>query len=173
MILAVLVVVLGSMGTEQPKYYHVQRGWAFWVQVVILVVDIFLVLLCSLENIQFWKLQTLRDNATSSSYRDDFSETYSNPNFGREPPYDPEPNLDSNQNGSTAALPPPPPLPPEDEVPEDNDNRVNNDGILSSGSRTVIAVNGNDLTYQNPTFEESSPNEERRRVNVEPRYGNI
>ncbi|CAN7995280.1 unnamed protein product, partial [Ixodes hexagonus] len=167
--------------------------------VFVLVVDIFLVLVCALENIQFWRLQTMREAATaSSSYRDgdDFSETYSNPNFDRGPPtpydaqvpyqqrtpgiqapYEPQPAYDSrptygggqgdadDQNGSAAMLPPPPPPPP----PEGNGV----DGIVSSGSRTVISVNnGADLTYQNPTFEERSPSQ-RRRPNREPRYGNV
>ncbi|XP_029848256.2 uncharacterized protein LOC8030481 [Ixodes scapularis] len=204
LVLAVVVVVLGSMGTEQPRFYQVQRDWAFWIQVVILVIDIFLVLICALENIQFWRLQTMREAATaSSSYRegDDFSETYSNPNFdrgppapypaqvpqerqpaGSQPPYEPQPTYDSqptynpqptygaqrdddDENGSTAMLPPPPPPPPL----EGNGT----DGIVSSGSRTVISVNnGADLTYQNPTFEERSPTQ-RRRPNGEPRYGNV
>ncbi|XP_075531184.1 uncharacterized protein LOC142564177 [Dermacentor variabilis] len=180
LILAVIVVILGSMGTDQPAYYEVQQGWAFWVQVVILIIDIFLVLVGALENIQLWKLQNMQEaaNTGTSSYQDDFSETYSNPGFGRQPVYDvqqraydtelpappPSPPAeleDSDFNGSTAGLPPPPPLPP----PGDNDNGYPEP---DAGSR-----NGADLTYQNPTFEDSSPSTQRRTANNEPRYGNL
>ncbi|XP_064489820.1 uncharacterized protein LOC135401374 isoform X2 [Ornithodoros turicata] len=113
--LAVVVVILSSIGTDQPGFYEVQKGWAFWVQVVVLVVDIFLVLICSLENIQHWRLQTLQEAATSSNYQDDdFSETYSNPNFDQ-PPYDPRQGVDG-QNGS-AMCPTPSPVPPSKRDP--------------------------------------------------------
>lgn len=134
----------------------------------------------ALESIQLWKLQNMQEaaNAGTSSYQDDFSETYSNPGFGRQPVYDvqqraydtelpappPPPPVESEEsdfNGSTAGLPPPPPLPP----PGDSD-----DGYPEpiTGPR-----GGDDLTYQNPTFEDSSPGAQRRTANSEPRYGNI
>lgn len=179
LVLAVIVVILGSMGTDHPDNYEVLQGWAFWIQVVILIIDIFLVLVGALENIQLWKLQNMQQaaNASGSSYQDDFSETYSNPGFGRQPVYDvqqraydseltvpPPPaalSEGSDFNGSTAGLPPPPPLPPPGDDDDDN------------GYPEPIPSNGADLTYQNPTFEDASPSAQRRTVNNEPRYGNI
>ncbi|XP_077494255.1 uncharacterized protein LOC144104896 [Amblyomma americanum] len=179
LVLAVIVVILGSMGTDHPSNYEVLQGWAFWIQVVILIIDIFLVLVGALENIQLWKLQNMQEAANTGgggSYQDDFSETYSNPGFGRQPVYDAQqraydnelpvppppavPSEGSDFNGSTAGLPPPPPLPPPG-------------GDEDSGYPEPIPANGADLTYQNPTFEDASPGAQRRNVNNEPRYGNI
>lgn len=172
MTLAVVVVILSTFGTDQPKFYDVDRGWAFWLQVMVLVVDIFLVLVCSLENIQFWRLQAMQEAAASGSYReDDFSETYSNPNVDR-PPYGS--HLGENEQNGNAVRRTPSPLPsskrsptgePDYRKPPSNGE---NGTILSTGSRTVIAVNG--LTYPNPAFAEQSPSG--RRKADEPPYVN-
>lgn len=166
LVLAVIVVILGCMGTDQPAYYQVQRGWAFWVQVAVLVVDMCLVLAVALGNVQqLWQTRNTTQEEAASSYQDDFSETYSNPGFGQRPPvydaqqraYDtelPPPMDDDDANG----LPPPPPPPPDD------------DGFPEPVPS--MTGSGDDLTYQNPTFEDNSPGVNRRTAVNEPRYEN-
>lgn len=167
LVLAVIVVILGSMGTDQPSQYQVQRGWAFWIQVAVLVVDMCLVLAVALGNVQqLWMGRNTAQEEAASSYQDDFSETYSNPGFGQRPPvydaqqraYDtelPPPIEDDDDNG----LPPPPPPPPDD------------DEEFPAPMPSAIG-SGDDLTYQNPTFEDSSPSANRMTAANEPRYEN-
>lgn len=165
LVLAVIVVILGSMGTDQPSNYQVQRAWAFWIQVAILVVDMCLVLAVALGNVQqLWMGRNTAQEEAASSYHDDFSETYSNPGFAQRPAvydaqqraYDPQlpPPMDDDDNG----LPPPPPPPPDDEgFPE---------------PMPSVTGLGDDLTYQNPTFADSSPSANRMTAGNEPRYEN-
>ncbi|XP_067123474.1 uncharacterized protein [Centruroides vittatus] len=78
-IFAILTTVLASIGENRFVDYVVDKGWAFWVQIFILVVDIFLGLVCALENIQYWQQQTFE--AATRDPEGEFSETYGNPTF--------------------------------------------------------------------------------------------
>ncbi|GFU98530.1 uncharacterized protein TNCV_3653611 [Trichonephila clavipes] len=83
-ILSISVSILASAGEGTFKHLNVFKGWAFWIQIVIISVDIVLLLVCAFENIQYWQVRMVE--APPPDPTDLFPETFIVPDYEAETP---------------------------------------------------------------------------------------
>lgn len=168
-VFAILTAVLCSIGENRYVDYVVEKGWAFWIQIFILVVDIFLGLVCALENIQYWQQQTFE--AATRDPEGEFSETYGNPTF--------ESPRSVRKYGSELSIAytdaSGQPYPQREISPKHHQrgpgrsgrpngaisiDRQITDVRTKEGGATVITIEN--MTYENPSFKEISPHSRRK-----------
>ncbi|CAL1285515.1 unnamed protein product [Larinioides sclopetarius] len=83
-VLSISVSILASVGEGTFKHLNVFKGWAFWIQIVIISVDIVLLLVCAFENIQYWQVRMVEPPPPDPT--DLFPETFIVPDYEAETP---------------------------------------------------------------------------------------
>ncbi|KAG8190659.1 hypothetical protein JTE90_001268 [Oedothorax gibbosus] len=83
-VMSISVCILASVGEGTFKQYEVYKGWAFWIQIVIVSVDIVLLLVCAFENIQWWQMRMTEPPPPDPA--DLFPETFITPDYDMPPP---------------------------------------------------------------------------------------
>lgn len=78
-VLSISVSILASVGEGRFRQYNVFKGWAFWVQILIISVDIVLLLVCAFENIQYWQIRMIEPPPPDPT--DDYPETFITPDY--------------------------------------------------------------------------------------------
>lgn len=82
-ILSISASILASVGEGRYRQYTVLKGWAFWIQIIIISFDIVLLLVCAFENIQFWQQRMTEPPPRDPT--DEFPETFVTPDYDLPP----------------------------------------------------------------------------------------
>lgn len=82
-ILSISVSILASVGEGRYRQYTVLKGWAFWIQIIIISFDIVLLLVCAFENIQYWQQRMTEPPPRDPT--DEFPETFVTPDYDLPP----------------------------------------------------------------------------------------
>ncbi|GIY89134.1 uncharacterized protein CEXT_704971 [Caerostris extrusa] len=83
-VISISVSILASVGEGTFKHLNVFKGWAFWIQIVIISVDIVLLLVCAFENIQYWQVRMVEPPPPDPT--DLFPETFIVPDYEADTP---------------------------------------------------------------------------------------
>ncbi|KFM58744.1 hypothetical protein X975_18746, partial [Stegodyphus mimosarum] len=78
-ILSITVSILASVGEGRFRQFNVFKGWAFWIQILIISVDIVLLLVCAFENIQYWQVRMVEPPPPDPT--DLYPETFITPDY--------------------------------------------------------------------------------------------
>ncbi|XP_054716095.1 uncharacterized protein LOC129225650 [Uloborus diversus] len=78
-ILSITVSILASVGEGNIRQFNVFKGWAFWIQILIISVNIVLLLVCAFENIQYWQVRMIEPPPPDPT--DQFPETFITPDY--------------------------------------------------------------------------------------------
>lgn len=78
-VLSISVSILASVGEGRFRQFNVFKGWAFWIQIVIISVDIVLLLVCAFENIQYWQIRMVEPAPPDPT--DVYPETFITPDY--------------------------------------------------------------------------------------------
>ncbi|XP_042911129.1 uncharacterized protein [Parasteatoda tepidariorum] len=78
-VIAISVSILASVGDGTFRQFNVYKGWAFWIQIVIVSVDIVMLLVCAFENIQYWQIRMVEPPQPDPT--DVYPETFISPDY--------------------------------------------------------------------------------------------